>query len=148
MIEKYGPPQLALGGLLAWVHGRKRPVANTSDGDDELDVIVFCGATGASVECQGPIVFADHLARFGEQCAALARGEVECVGFVSCEFEPWTPSFALELRTIVDGGVDVRVEISPDRSRQQHEFCFAVDRKHVGSLGNACAKLLASLAAG
>ena len=72
-----GPPDLVVAGLQLWVHGRQFADADDYYDGNWLRVTAHCGASGASIWVQGAILMATDVAGFGDQCAAMLRGDSE-----------------------------------------------------------------------
>ena len=81
------PPDLALGPLALWVHGREDLAATDEQELNRLRVTARCEGQGAEVTVTGALLTTFDLDHWLQECAALERrpeGEVCGAWFVEC----------------------------------------------------------------
>jgi len=136
--EQMGEPALQAAGFQLWIHGRQYP-----DSEDEYDgnwlrVTAHCGASGASVWAQGSILAVTDIHGFGEQCAAMRRGEAN-----SATLDPIEPELKITLETADRlGHIDAQIEITPDHPAQLHSMGFEVDQSHLPRIVAQCSAIV------
>ena len=129
-----GPPDLKVAGFQLWVHGREFPEADDYDDGNWLRVTAHCGASGASVWVQGSILMVTDVAAFGEQCAAMLRGNSD-----SAALDPLEPELKVSLR-VADrlGHLRAHVDITPDHLVQSHRLEFDLDQSYLPEIVRQC----------
>lgn len=133
-----GEPDLRVAGFQVWVHGRQYPEAEDYDDGNWLQVTAHCGAHGASVWVQGAILMVTDIAGFGDECAAMHRGEGTSAGLA-----PFEPELKLSLEAIDSfGHIRAQVQLTPDHLRQSHQFDFEVDQSYLPSIIKQCSEIL------
>lgn len=129
-----GPPALRIAGLQLWIHGRQFPDSNDPDDGNWLRVTAHCGASGASVWAEGPILMTSDLDRWAEQCEGLHRGRLR-----EASLSPLEPELEVALRAYDQvGHVRMQVKITPDHMNQEHEFSFELDQSYLPELVTQC----------
>lgn len=138
--ENLGAPDLRIAGFQLWVRGRRFEDQTDYWNGNWLQVVAHCGANGASVWVEGPILMAPDVARFTDQCSALnehlaGRATLDSV-------EPnLRVRVAIQDRT---GHLALRVEITPDQLDQEHTFAFSLDQSYLPGILAQCRRVLAS----
>lgn len=136
--ENLGEPDLKVAGFQLWVHGRQFPESEDYDDGNWLRVTAHCGASGASVWTQGAILMVADIADFGDQCAAMLRGDSK-----SAVLEPLEPELKVSLESGDRlGHVRAQVEITPDHMAQEHCFEFEVDQSYLPAIIQQCSALV------
>jgi len=130
-------PDLKVGGLQLWVHGRQFPEADDYDDGNWLRVTAHCGASGDSVWVQGSILMVTDIVGFGDQCDAMLRGDAS-----SAALAPLEPELALSIE-IADrlGHIRAQVEITPDHLAQSHKMEFDIDQSYLPDIIKECSAI-------
>jgi hypothetical protein len=133
-----GPPDLKVAGLQLWIHGRQFADARDYYDGNWLRITAHCGASGASIWVQGAILMVTDIAGFGDQCAAMLRGEAD-----SAAFDPLEPELKVSLR-VADrlGHLRAHVEITPDHLAQSHRLEFDIDQSYLPEIIRQCAAIV------
>jgi hypothetical protein len=133
-----GPPDLQVAGFQLWVHGRQFPESHDYYDGNWLRVTAHCGASGASIWVEGAILMVTDVAGFGDQCAAVLRGESE-----SAVLDPVEPELNVALR-VSDrlGHLRAHVEITPDHLAQSHRLEFDLDQSYLPHIITQCATIV------
>ena len=136
--ENLGEPALKVAVFQLWTHDRQFPEANDFDDGNWLHITAHCGMSGASIWIQGAIVMVTDIARFGDQCAAMLRGDSS-----SATLDPFEPELKLSLEVAGRlGQIRARVEITPDPLAQFHKMEFEIDQSYLPSIIKQCAAIL------
>ena len=130
-------PNLRLGGLSLWVHGREFPDSTDYWDGNWLVITALAQAGGARVEASGPLIRSDELQVFTRSLKSLSadlRGKAE----LAC-LEPG-------LHVVMEGDglghIAIMVEITPDQMTQSHSFDFNSDQTFLLPLISACEAVL------
>ena len=138
--EHLGEPDLRIGGFQLWIRGRQ--FENKPDYWDGnwLQLIAHCGANGASVWVDGPILTAPNLERFANECSMLHEHLGGCATLDSYE-----PNLRITLSSQDRSGhVEMQVEITPDHLDQEHTFRFSLDQSYLPGILRQCRDILVS----
>jgi hypothetical protein len=136
--ENLSAPDIKLDGLQIWIHGRQFPQAVDYWDGNWLNVTAHCGAHGADVWTSGPIIHLPDIARWLASCEEMNRTLSGEAKLFSLE-----PELVVELNMDSPGQILMSVEITPDHTRQEHNFQFEIDQSYLGSLIESCRKVLA-----
>jgi hypothetical protein len=133
-----GEPGVRVGGFQLWVHGRQFPDAEDYEDGNWLRVTAHCGASGASVWAQGPILEVTDIAGFGDGCAAILGRGMKSATLASNE-----PHLRVSLEVSDSvGHVRVQVEITPDYLLQAHRFEFEIDQSYLPGILKQCSDIV------
>lgn len=136
--KNLGEPALKVAGLQLWTHSRQFSEANDYYDGNWLHITAHCGASGTSIWTQGAIVMVTDIACFGDQCAAMLRGDSS-----SAALDPFEPELKLSLEAAGRlGHIRARVEITPDPLTQFHRMEFEIDQSYLPSIIKQCAAIL------
>ena len=124
-----GEPQIKLGGLQIWIHGRQFPNEQDYWDGNWLNVTAHCGTDQASVWTSGPILHVPDLVRWLTDLEVMNRTVSGAADLVSLE-----PELSVELKMNNLGHVRMRVEITPDNMTQEHSFEFEIDQSYLDAL--------------
>jgi hypothetical protein len=130
-------PDLEVGDLRLWIHGRQFPDARDYWDGNWLNVTAQCRAQCAAVEAGGAIVHLPELVSFGNACARL-YDTLEGAASLDC-MEP-NLSVALQART--GGHIDIVIEITPDHMSQRHRFSDTIDQTYLPDIVSACRRIV------
>lgn len=130
-------PDLTFCGLSLWVQGREFPAASDYWDGNWLVIRAEMKASGAFVECGGPILMTGDVERF-------RNGVVGMVTTLSGEaaLEGFEPGIRLALRMRGRGHVEGVVDITPDHLNQQHRFNVEADQSFLPALVSSCDAIL------
>jgi hypothetical protein len=132
-----GEPQIKLGGLQIWIHGRQFPNEQDYWDGNWLNVTAHCGTHQDSVWTSGPILHVPDLTRWLADLEVMDRTVSGGADLVSLE-----PELSVELKMNDLGQIRMRVEITPDNMTQEHSFEFELDQSYLtGIIGNVRALL-------
>lgn len=124
----------SLAGCRVEVEGAARHDTDDTWDANWLSVTAECEAAGACVRVRCAVLTSWSVRRFHEQLVGLATGAVGCAILAS-----ETPCFSLCFRRNgVDHPVSARVDLTPDRSSQEHWFSFPVDRGDLARVIERC----------
>lgn len=138
-LDHLGPPQIQLGGLQIWVHGRAYPDHEDYWDGNWLRLTAHCGGNGADVWVDGPIL---HLSEIRAWYNGLVHmnesvtGEAKLGGLLE-------PNLFIEMKIDLLGHVLIQVNITPDHMAQKHVFEFENDQTFLGPLIAQCDAVLA-----
>lgn len=130
MLEPSTAPDIQLGTLALWVHGREFEHATDFWDGNWLRATARCGAVGATVTISGPFVRITELLEWASESRGLLAGTRD-----SAELATIEPELKVVL-TAADslGHLEMVVEITPDRLHQQHQFTFESDQSYLPPL--------------
>jgi hypothetical protein len=129
LLEQIGPPDLKLGPLAIWVHGRQFEDSRDFGDGNWLRVTVHCGAQGAEVTISGTFIRVTELLAWANEFQALLDRTSR-----TAELPTLEPNLSVEMKLDDLGHVETNVEISPDHLTQQHTFVFELDQSYLPSL--------------
>jgi hypothetical protein len=136
--EALGEPALEVAGFKLWVRGREFPDATDYWDGNWLRVTAHCGAAGAGVWVQGPLIMATDIRSFGEQCRRLLHGQAS-----SATLDPIEPELCLTITSLhTPGRLQVRVTLTPDHLSQYHTMEFEIDEDRLPGIIDQCARIL------
>jgi len=123
-------PDLKLGSLALWVHGREFENATDYWDGNWLHATARCGAVGAAVTVSGPFVRITELLEWASDSRGLLAGARD-----SAELATIEPELKVVL-TAADslGHLEMVVEITPDHVHQEHKFTFEIDQSYLPPL--------------
>jgi hypothetical protein len=121
--SRLGAPDVKVGGLAIWVHGRQFPDLHDLWDGNWLRVTVHCGGDGASVDVSGSIL---HLIELDQWCVSTKSLYDTSGG--EAKLECMEPSLSADLTYDSLGRIEMTVSITPNHLRQRHEFTFTIER--------------------
>ncbi len=129
-VTKLGEPNIEIGPLRIWVHGRQFDDSQDYWDGNWLRITAHCAEGGGSVRAHGSILHLPELASFATQCESLhevlsGKAELSCM----------EPNLGVEL-SIADsrGTIEAEVRVSPDHLHQDHRFRFSIDQSHLPAI--------------
>jgi hypothetical protein len=133
-----GSADLEVAGFQLWIHGRQFPEATDPDDGNWLRVTAHCGAGGASVWVEGPILMTSDLRLFAERCEALYHGRA-----AEASLSPLEPNLEVRLH-VADrvGHIQMTVNITPDHLNQKHELQFEIDQSYLPGVTAQCRTII------
>ena len=137
LISQLGSPDIEVGALCFWIHGRQFPTAEDYWDANWVQATVHCGGEGANVWVSGPILHLSELKRWVADCEALhhtlaGRADLKCL----------EPNLAVQMTMTKTGQIDVQVSITADNVRQAHHFKFTIDQSYLPRLIQGCRAVL------
>jgi hypothetical protein len=136
--ENLGEPDIKMGGLQIWVHGRQYPDADDYWDGNWLNVTAHCGASGASVWTSGAIFSTYDIKKWLDHSEEMNRTLNGDANLVSLE-----PELVVEMKMESRGHIAMRVEITPIYDGTQgHFFEFSLDQSFLPDHIQRCHKLM------
>lgn len=132
--ESLGQPDVEIGPLRIWVHGRQFPDAVDAWDGNWLNVTAHCMARGVSVTVTGPFLDTVSFSRFGDQLQELYRSLAGKAKLESVE----PHLVAHVLGSGQTGRMELGVELTPDNVAQGHWFKFEIDQSYLPAVIAAC----------
>ena len=130
-------PDLSFCGLTLWVEDREFPEASDYWDGNWLIIRGTMKASGALVECGGPILTTADVERFRDDVAKMIStlaGEATLTGL--------EPGINMTLEMCGRGHVEGVIEITPDHLNQQHRFKVEADQSYLPALVSSCDAIL------
>lgn len=123
-LDDLGTPELAVGPLRVWVHGRQFPDDPTEWDGNWLRITAHCARSGASVRVHGALLMSQGIARWLEELRNMDRTLQGSARLCSHE-----PNLSLTVGPVDrTGHLEIKVEITPDHINQRHEFLGQTDQ--------------------
>jgi len=135
--EQLGTPDIKLGGLQIWVHGRQFPEANDYWDGNWLRITAHCGTHGADVWTTGPILNLPAVVSWLVELEALNHSLTGDASLV-----PLEPELCVKLTGDGLGNISMEVEITPDNVTQEHTFHFELDQSYLEPVIESCRKIV------
>ena len=130
-------PDVALGPLALWIHGRESPERSDYWDGNWLRATARCATHGTSVVIDGTFVHAGQLQSW---LAELERVHHSLEG--TAELAPIEPELRVTLTSGAAGRMEAVVEITPDHLNQEHTFRFELDQSYLPGLMSSLRRLL------
>jgi hypothetical protein len=130
-------PDLHFCGFSLWVDNRQFPEARDYWDGNWLFVRARMEASGARVECSGPILMTTDIDEFRGQLAMMVHttsGEATLKGL--------EPELDLVLRMQTLGHIEGTIEITADHLNQRHQFTVEADQSYLPALLRSCEVIL------
>jgi len=132
-----GEPDIAISGLQIWVHGRQFPDLNDYWDGNWLRITAHCGAEGADVWINGPII---HLPEVYSLLGQTEKMNKTLSG--SAKLNCIEPELLVSLTADKLGHIKMEVNITPNNLTQEHKFYFELDQSYLSGLINNCKTLI------
>lgn len=126
--EALGKPDLRLGPLQIWVHGRAREDSRDYWDGNWLRVTVYCSTGFARVMANGSILHLSELSSWRDQLAALHEA---MRGTANLETMEEHLAASIDLK---DGKGSLRVALTGDHLSERHEFIAEIDQSYLPAL--------------
>jgi len=137
-LHSLGSPNVKVGPVQMWVHGREFEDSKEYYDGNWLRVTVHCGGAGASVRVGGAILMTVDLEGFAKGCDELWRREGD-----EAVLEPMEPNLRLCLTRADDAGhISGEVDITPDQLLQDHSFRFDLDQSYLPGIIQQCRAII------
>ena len=138
-LESLGQPDVSIGGLKLWIHGRQFPDAPDYWDGNWLRVTACCSSPNSVVCTDGPIVHLGEivgLLRTVQRLYASLKGEaaLQCI----------EPNLDVKLQAEWNGAIRVSIAITPDQLTERHTFEEVLDQSHLPNLIAQCELVLAA----
>lgn len=135
--EELGEPNIRLGDLQIWIHGRQFPDCDDYWDGNWLRVTARCRAQGAEVWTAGPILHLGDLVRWLEALEELNKTLTGRADLISLE-----PELLVKISVDITGQLLIEVEITPDHMGQKHWFQSEADQTYLRPLIANCQRIL------
>lgn len=116
-------PDLKVGGLTIWVHGRQFPAAQDYWDGNWLQLTARYGSARSIVWTTGPIARLDELLGFADGCESL-YDTLSGIAKLDC----MEPNLGVTSTSTGNEHIDTQVYITPDHIPEKHEFNELIDR--------------------
>lgn len=130
-------PDLMIGGLWLWVHGRQFPESHDYWDGNWVVVTAECRYPQSWVRTEGPIIHLGEIAEFLKGCEAL-YAKLQGSAVLSC----MEPSLRAELTAGQFGHIHLVVSLTPDHLAEQHTFRSELDQSFLPAIMTGCQALL------
>ncbi len=107
--ENLDKPDLQIGGMKLWVHGRQFPLAHDYWDGNWLQVTARYDSASSTVSTVGPIVHLGELVSLLGECERLYES-LSGVAKLDC----MEPNLGITLTAKTSGHIDVRIHITPN----------------------------------
>lgn len=137
MLEAKHQPDLSLGCLQLWIHGREFPDTDDYWDGNWLQATAHCKTQTTSVEVSGPFIHLSDLKNLRENCEKLSA---DLLGSFHAEF--LEPYLDLELTMNSVGQCETTVSLTPDNLTEEHRFTFQLDQSYLPPFINELKQIL------
>jgi len=130
-------PDIHFCGFTLWVDQRQFPEASDYWDANWLMIRARMEASGARVECSGPILMTTDIREFRDQLASMINtlaGEATLNGL--------EPELDVVLRMGGLGHIGGTIEITADHLNQHHRFTVETDQSYLPALLRSCDAIL------
>jgi hypothetical protein len=137
-IERLEEPDLRVGGLSLWVHGRAyEESADYWDGN-WMRVTAFCRYPGAWTSTEGTILHLREVMSLLQGCEKVfdtlkGNAALDCM----------EPNLKFEINSTGSGHLAVRISITPDHMTQSHSYSDELDQTFLPAIIAGCRSILA-----
>jgi hypothetical protein len=130
-------PDFHFSGFSLWIDGRQFAQAEDYWDANWLMVRARMEATGARIECHGPIMMTADIQRLREQLIAM---DTTLAG--EAALSPIEPEIDLSFKMQKMGTLEAIIEITPDHMTQSHRFIVEADQSYLSGLISYCDNVL------
>ncbi|WP_068074602.1 WapI family immunity protein [Novosphingobium lentum] len=130
-------PDLCFLGFSLWIDQREYPAASDYFDGNWLTVRARMEASGAYVECGGPVLMTTDIKQFRDELLAMVdtlSGEATLKGL--------EPAISVVLTMQRLGRVEGLIELTPDHLNQHHRFTVEADQSYLPELVRSCDAML------
>ena len=127
-VEALGKPDMRLGPLQIWVHGRAQEDSQDYWDGNWLRVTVYCSTGFARVMATGSILHLSELSSWRDQLAALHEAMSG-----TANLETMEPNLAASI-DLKDGNGLLRLALTGDHLAERHEFFAEIDQSYLPAL--------------
>jgi hypothetical protein len=138
-LAHFGEPNLRIGGLRIWVHGRQFPESDDYWDGNWLMVTAFYRSPRSWVSVEGPIIHGPEFAHLLEECERLYSSLAGAATLPCIE-----PNLRLAMKGNGRGQIDVEVVITPDHMKEAHTYHEEIDQTHLPPILQACRAVLSA----
>jgi hypothetical protein len=131
-------PQLQIGSLKVWIHGRQFPNAKDYWDGNWLRITAECSSSSSKVKIHGPIIHLGELAGLLVSCRQLyenlsGEANLDCM----------EPELNVRMKAGSSGQIRLEISITPDNLNEEHLFRQDIDQSYLPSIIAACESILA-----
>jgi hypothetical protein len=137
-IQQLGEPDLQVGGLSLWVHGRAYEESVDYWDGNWLRVTAICRYPGAWTSTEGTILHLSEVSGLLEGCQSVFD-TLEGNAVLDC----MEPNLKIELESTGSGHLAVRIAITPDHMTQSHSYTDELDQTFLPPIIASCRSILA-----
>ncbi|WP_420421960.1 WapI family immunity protein [Simkania sp.] len=124
MVETKHKPDLSIGCLRLWIHGREFPDDDYWDGN-WLEATAECQTATSTVKVTGPFIHLSDLVQLKDCCQKLCA---DLSGTMQVEFMEPHLGFELVMSTL--GQCTVVISMTPDNITEEHRFVCQLDQSY------------------
>ncbi|HET6284267.1 MAG TPA: hypothetical protein VFH73_25145 [Polyangia bacterium] len=137
-IERMGDPDLRVGGLSLWIHGRAYEDSTDYWDGNWLRVTALCRYPGAWTSTEGTIL---HLREVTNLLAGCEKVFETLAG--NAALDCLEPNLKVEINSTGSGHLAVRISITPDQLTQSHSYTDELDQTYLPAVISGCRSILA-----
>jgi len=139
LIERLGVPDVTIGPLQIWVHGREFEHEHDYWDGNWLRVTAHCATAESKATVQGPIIHLTELSAFTKQLKELDSSEREQAQLLCIE-----PNLKVTLIKKADtlGHIDLKIQMTADNLTEEHRFHVHIDSSYLPSMIEGCNAIL------
>lgn len=137
-IAELGEPQLVIGGLRVWIHGRQFPQSLDYWDGNWLRVTAYCIYPDSIVRAHGAIIHLGEVFGLLRECEQLYQTLQGSAGLRCIE-----PNIAVEFNAETGGRIKVKLSITPDHMIESHSFEEEMDQTYLPPIIGSCQAILA-----
>jgi hypothetical protein len=138
-LEALGDADLEIASFRLWIHGRQFPDSTDYWDGNWLRVTAYCTCPDAVVRVHGSIVRIDEVVGLLHDCERMnetLKGEAA----LSC----METQIDVTMKARWNGGIDVRITLTPDPIKPGHVFDDATDQSRLSAIIAQCQAVIAT----
>lgn len=126
--EAFGEPDIRVGPLHIWVHGREREDTQDYWDANWLRVTVYCATGFSKVTASGSILHLSELSAWRKGLTALYEAKTG-----TAKLEATEPNLAVCV-SLKDGKGSLEISLTGDHLQESHEFFVEIDQSYLPAL--------------
>ena len=134
--EEFGAPDIELGALKIWVHGRQYPEVTDYWDGNWVRVTVYCSSHNSYVITSGPIVHLSEIAHLLRIAEEINEGVAK-----NAELELMEQDLSFHFESRATGRVNVEAHITPSLE-EAHRYSLDLDQSYLTLLARGCRTVL------
>ena len=135
---RFGDPDVRIGPLRVWVHGRSHPDAHDYWDGNWLNATAECKGAQSRVVAHGSIIHLLEIVRFLKSLEDLST-DLKGSAVLDC-MEPY---LKVEIKAKSLGHLQIIVDITADHLNESHRFKGETDQTYLPPMLDACRAVLA-----
>ena len=136
-LETLGDPDIKIGGLRLWVHGRQFPQSEDYWDGNWLCVTAYCVYPHSMVRAHGSFIHLGELVVLLRECEHLYQTLQGHAGLRCTE-----PNLNVELSAESGGRISLKLAITPDNLTESHCFTDSIDQSYLPPVIAGCKSVL------